>query len=568
MPVTACEFESHPAHERTLRRHSNHLVVMKILTSEQIREIDAQTVLREQISSLDLMERAATAFYHWLIEKYDRKDTSILVFAGVGNNGGDALAVARMLHGVGYPVKVVVVEYSASYSDDCLHNLHRAEAAGVPCTKIVLTSDIPQSDFSQGALLQSDSPKPHVVPSMPELHLSDIPPFDEYDLLIDGLFGTGLNRKVSGLAREVIARMNESGKRIISIDVPSGLFLDRETAFAVEASETVTFQIPKLALYLPGNQRYCGEVYRVEIGLNEAAIAEADTNTFFTRGEEARGWLKPLPRFAHKGTLGHALVIGGSLGMMGSVCLAAKAALRSGCGLVTAYLPHLGVPIIQGHFTEAMAIGDVHGSRITSIEYGLKPNAIGMGIGMGQHDDTAQALHRFLKKNQEAENGVPLVVDADGLNILSKHPEWLSLLPPGTILTPHPKELSRLIGEWSDDFNKIQKTRAFAREYGVIVVVKGAFSLVIDAETIHVNSSGTPALATAGSGDVLTGMITGLLAQGYPPLDAARLGVYLHGLTANLAAGRIHERSFIASDIIDGIGNAYAFLENDYPEVF
>ncbi|MGI6572625.1 MAG: NAD(P)H-hydrate dehydratase [Fermentimonas sp.] len=546
---------------------------MKILTSEQIREIDAQTVLRERISSLDLMERAATAFYHWLIEKYDREDISILVFAGVGNNGGDALAVARMLHGAGYPVKVVVVEYSASYSNDCLHNLRRAMAAGISCTKIVSASDIPQSNFFQGGLPQGGSPlndshKPNTGPSVPELGLSDLSPFDEYDLLIDGLFGTGFNREVSGLAREVIARMNESGKRIVSIDVPSGLFLDRKTAFAVEASETVTFQIPKLALYLPGNQHFCGEVWHVEIGLSETAIAEADSDTFFTRGEEARGWLKLLPRFAHKGTLGHALVIGGSLGMMGSVCLAAKAALRSGCGLVTAYLPHSGVPIIQGYFPEAMAVGDAHGSRITAIEYNLKPNAIGIGIGMGQHHDTTQALYRFLKKIHGLENSVPLVVDADGLNILSKHPGWLSLLPPGTVLTPHPKELSRLIGEWSDDFDKIQKTRAFAREYGVIVVVKGAFSLVIDAETIHVNSSGTPALATAGSGDVLTGMITGLLAQGYPPLDAARLGVYLHGLTANLATGRMHERAFIASDIIDGIGSAYAFLENVHPEVF
>ncbi len=535
MPVTACEFESHPAHKQTLRRHSNHPVVMKILTSEQIREIDVKTVLREQISSLDLMERAATAFYHWLIKQYDRENTSIFVLAGVGNNGGDALAAARLLHGVGYPVKVFVVEYSSSYSDDCLHNLQRAEAAGVSCTKI--------------------------------LSVSDLPPFNEYDLLIDGLFGTGLNREVSGLARDVIARMNESGKRIISIDVPSGLFLDRETAFAVEALETVTFQIPKLALYLPGNQRFCGEVCCVKIGLSEAAIAEAYTNTFFTRGEEAKGWLKPLPRFAHKGMLGHALVIGGSFGMMGSVCLAAKAALRSGCGLVTAYLPHSGVPIIQGHFPEAMAIGDAHDSRITAIEYGLNPDAIGIGMGMGQHDDTVQALYHFLKKIHGLENGISLVVDADGLNILAKHPEWLSLLPPGAILTPHPKELSRLIGDWSNDFDKIQKTRAFAREHGVIVVVKGAFSLVIDAETIHVNSSGTPALATAGSGDVLTGMITGLLAQGYPPLDAARLGVYLHGVTANLATGHVHERAFIASDIIDGIGSAYAFLENAHPEV-
>ena len=254
---------------------------MKILTSEQIREIDAQTVLREQISSLDLMERAATAFFHWFVKRYPREDTSILVFAGVGNNGGDALAVARMLHGAGYPVKVLVVEYSPSYSDDCLQNLCLAEAAGVSCTKIVAASDL-----SQGNHPLSDSLKPHVASNMPELRFSEIPPFDAYDLIIDGLFGTGLNREVSGLAREVIVRMNESSKRIISIDVPSGLFLDRKTSFAVEASETVTFQIPKLALHLPGNQHFCGEVWRVDIGLNEEAIAEADSDIFFTCGEE------------------------------------------------------------------------------------------------------------------------------------------------------------------------------------------------------------------------------------------------------------------------------------------
>ena len=224
--------------------------------------------------------------------------------------------------------------------------------------------------------------------------------------------------------------------------------------------------------------------------------------------------------------------------------------------VVTAYLPKCGVPVIQNYFPEAMALGDRHENRITAIEYKLKPDAIGIGIGMGQHVETEQALHDFLKQNR-----VPLVIDADGLNILAKHTDWLSLLPPGTILTPHPKELSRMIGEWSDDYEKIRKTREFARKYKVIVIIKGAFSLVIDAETIHVNSSGTPALATAGSGDVLAGMITSLLAQGSPPLDAARVGVYLHGLTGDLTRDRIHERVFIASDIIDAIGTAYRHLE-------
>ena len=253
------------------------------------------------------------------------------------------------------------------------------------------------------------------------------------------------------------------------------------------------------------------------IGLSEEAIAAMETDTYYTGASDAAALIKPLPRNAHKGTLGHAVMIGGSLGMTGSVCLAAKAALRTGCGLVTAYLPRCGVPVIQSSFSEAMAIGDRHEERITDIDFDAKPDAIGIGIGMGQHPDTARALHDFLKEMGEQGNSIPLVVDADGLNILAMHPDWLSLLPRGTILTPHPKELSRLIGEWDNDFQKIQKTRELARSLGAVVIVKGAYTLVVTGETVHVNSSGTPALATAGSGDVLTGIITSLLAQGYSP---------------------------------------------------
>jgi hydroxyethylthiazole kinase-like uncharacterized protein yjeF len=499
---------------------------MKILTAKQIRKIDAETISREGISSLELMKRAATAFYRWFIARYDRKETSVLIFAGVGNNGGDALVVARLLQKAGFPVNVFVVEYSRAYSEDCMHNIRRAKAENIPCTTIASENDFPS--------------------------------MEEYDVLIDGIFGTGLNRDVNGWARDVITRINESGKRVISIDVPSGLFLDRETPFAIKASETVTFQIPKLALYLPGNRYFCGDVWNVDIGLSEGAIAETETDTFFTRKEEATALLKPLSRFTHKGMLGHALLIGGSFGMAGSVCLASKAALKTGCGLVTAYLPKCGVSVIQSYFPEAMALADRQENHLAAIDYTLKPDAIGIGVGMGQHGDTHHALHEFLKQNR-----APLVVDADALNILAQHTDWFSLLPRGTILTPHPKELSRLVGEWNDDFEKIRKARKFAKQHEVIVVIKGAFSLVIDHETTHVNSSGTPALATAGSGDVLTGMITSLRAQGYSSLDAARLGVYLHGLTADLSRERVHARAFVASDIIDGIGNAYKHLEGD-----
>lgn len=498
---------------------------MKILTSEQIRGIDAETIKREGIPSLTLMKRAATAFYDRFIERYPEKSISVIVIAGVGNNGGDGLVVARLLHKSGYSVKACVVEYSEKYSEDCAHNLRRVKAENIAYCKIKSGDTIPD--------------------------------LAHYDVVIDALFGTGLTREVSGIAAKVINTINESGKPVISIDLPSGLFTDRKTSFAVGATETITFQIPKLALYLPDNKYFTGDVQIVEIGLNEGAIAEAKSDLHYTEKKEISALLKPLSQFAHKGTEGHALIIGGSLGKMGSVCLALRAALKTGCGLVTAYLPKCGVQVIQTNLPEAMAIEDKQSEHISDIRYDLHPDAIGIGVGMGQHIETQDALHQFLKNNRS-----PLVVDADALNILAQHNEWISLLPLKTILTPHPKELSRLIGEWSDDYDKIQKTRLFAKENDLVVVIKGAYSLIIDAEGLYLNSTGTPALATAGSGDVLTGMIASLLAQGYKPTEAARVGVYLHGLTADLTQKNIHPRSFIAGDIIENIGQAYHFLEH------
>jgi hydroxyethylthiazole kinase-like uncharacterized protein yjeF len=493
---------------------------MKILTSEQIRTIDAETIEREGIPSLELMKRAATAFYYFFTSKYTNRNTSVAVFAGVGNNGGDALVAARLLHKAGYQVKAYMVEFNDKYTEDCAHNVRRVKAEKIAYKTIVNDEDIPE--------------------------------LTAFDAVIDGIFGTGLSREVSGVAAGVIARINESGKPVISIDVPSGLLPDKKTEFAVKAADTVTFQIPKLALYLPENACFTGNVQVVPIGLNEALIAAAKTDIYLTEKEEISRLLKPLPKFTHKGAQGHALIIGGSLGKCGAVFLASKAALKTGCGLVTAYLPKCGTAPLQSYFPEAMVLEDKGAEHIAAIEYSLKPNAAGIGMGMGLHEETEQALHRFLRQN-----AAPLVVDADALNILSRHKEWLPLLPAGTILTPHPKELQRLVGVWRDDYDKIERTKRFARKYGVIVVVKGAYSLIIDEKEMYVNDSGSPALATAGSGDVLTGMVASLLAQGYAPKEAARIGVFLHGATADAA---IHPRSFIASDIIENIGNAYRSL--------
>ena len=508
---------------------------MKILSSEQIRKVDADTIRIEGISSLELMKRAGTVFCDWFTKKYTNKQSSIVIFAGVGNNGGDGLVIARILNRLGYKVDVYVVEYKDIYSDDCAHNLRRIKAEKISYKKIHNNSDIPSLVF--------------------------------YDIVIDGIFGIGLARDINGIASDVIKEINKFSlqttanidlaktkisKSVISIDVPSGLFLDRKTEFAVMATETVTFHTPKLALYLPENYQFVGDIILVDIGLNEQVISEIETNLFYTEKKDIKVLSKPLVKFAHKGTEGHALIIGGSLGKVGSVALASKAALKSGCGLITAYVPKCGMQIIQSHFVEAMVIEDKGVDYITDIEFHIKTDAIGIGIGMGQNEKTVSAFHKFLKNY----NG-SLVIDADGLNILSKHNDLLSFLPSKTIITPHPKELNRLIGKWDDDFDKIKKSVEFAKKYNLIVVLKGAYSLIIDANNIFVNSTGTPALATAGSGDVLTGIITSLLAQGYTPIDAARVGTYIHGMTADITAKSIHPRSFIASDIIDNIGNSY-----------
>jgi len=265
---------------------------------------------------------------------------------------------------------------------------------------------------------------------------------------------------------------------------------------------------------------------------------------------------KPVAKDTHKGIQGHALLIGGSYGKMGSVCLSSKAAIKTGCGLVTAFIPKCGYTILQTALPEVMVITDENDKQLTNIQYHFTPNAIGIGVGIGQEGSTQKALHHFLMVNQS-----PLVIDADGLNILALHSAWLSLLPPQTILTPHPKELERLLGSWHSEDEKRQKTIAFSKKYNVIIVMKGAPTYIIQQDTIYQNTTGNPALATAGSGDVLTGMITSLLTQGYQPIEAALLGVYLHGLTADIALPETGYQSFIASDIIKYIGKAFLSLE-------
>lgn len=265
---------------------------------------------------------------------------------------------------------------------------------------------------------------------------------------------------------------------------------------------------------------------------------------------------QPILSTTHKGVQGHALVVGGSYGKMGSICLSAKAAMKSGCGLVTAFVPKCGYAIVQIAIPEVMVLTDVQDHCISAIHFDIVPDAIGIGPGLGQDTATQQGLYEFLKTNQ-----FPLVLDADALNILALHPDWLGLLPPKTIVTPHVKELERLIGKWDSEEEQLDKTMAFSKKHQLIVVMKGAPTHIVFGDLVYQNTTGNAALATAGSGDVLTGIVTSLLAQSYEPINAALLGVYLHGLTADIALPETGYQSFIASDCIAYLGKAFLTLE-------
>lgn len=279
-------------------------------------------------------------------------------------------------------------------------------------------------------------------------------------------------------------------------------------------------------------------------------------NPIYIDQKEILSRYKQPDKNTHKGIQGHAVIIGGSYGKIGAVSLSSKACLKTGCGLVTVFIPKCGYTILQTAIPEVMVLTDVNEEIISNITFEIEPQAIGIGPGLGQVVETQNALYQFLKTNK-----APLVIDADALNILSKNKEWFSLVPPKTILTPHPKELERLIGKWDSEEEKKSKAISFSKQHQLIIIMKGAPTQIIDGETIYENNTGNAALATAGTGDVLTGMITSLLAQSYEPVSAAILGVYLHGITADIALPKTGYQSFIASDVIANIGNAFLSLE-------
>ncbi len=499
---------------------------MKIFSAEQIYAADKTTIKKQDITGDELMERAAKQLFNWLHLRLQGDTVKIHLFCGIGNNGGDGLALARHLREHDYNITVYVVNYSKKRSADFLTNLKR---------------------------LKDQEVWPEFLEKGDEL-----PEIDREDIVVDAVFGLGLNRPPDNWVVDLFEHLHRSQAFTLSVDIPSGLYTDRvpaDSKTVVKANHTLSFQVPKLIFFLPETGIYTEQWEILDIGLDTEFLVNTETDYELIGQHEALSHYIPREKYSHKGTYGHSLIVGGSYGKIGAVHLAAKACLHAGSGLVTVYVPKCGYIPLQTNFPEAMVITDVDEEYISKIDFDISPTVIGIGIGMGKHKKTAKAFAEFLDKNK-----IPLAVDADALNILSENKALLEKLPSKTILTPHPKELERLIGKWDNDFQKLEMAKVFSKKYDCVLVIKGSNTITIYNEKGYVNTTGNPGMATGGTGDVLTGIITGMIAQGYQPLQAAIFGVYLHGRAGDLSIEKTGYQALTASGVVEGIGPAFLDL--------
>lgn len=492
--------------------------MIPILTASQIKQADAYTIEHEPISSYDLMERASQAFVKQYLH-LDAADTEeVHVFAGIGNNGGDALAIARILFLKGYKVSVFVVGNEANGTEDFKVNYEKFRLLD----GIMRIDDVDQiPDLSNG-------------------------------VIIDGLFGSGLSRGVQGIYAQVIYRFNQSGRPIVSIDIASGLATDDERfdGAVVNPSCTISFHLPKLPFFQPDLQQSVGEWFMVDIGLDHDFIQAQSSKWHLTEKKDVQMKAKPL--FGHKGTAGRVMLVAGSRGKMGAATLAGKAALRSGAGLVFIHSPHTGTAILQINVPEAMVVEDEHDEIITEILPDKNIDYLAIGPGIGTNELTCRALSDLLDR---ATN--PMVLDADAINIVASHPDLIEKIPKESVLTPHPGEFQRLVGNWKHDYHKLELLSDFCSKHRLNTVLKGAYSVVCDIKgRLFFNPTGNPGMGTAGSGDVLTGVVLSLLGQGYSPFESLRNAVYIHGYAGDLAKSQKGEYGLIASDIIENLPNA------------
>ena len=514
---------------------------MKIPNILAARAADAYTIENEPISSVDLMERAATQIYFWLMKKLKTKEVSIKVFCGMGNNGGDGLVLARLLATNDIFAQVYIVHVSEHFSHDCEVNYQRLK-------------EIPE------------------VPMFDIFSKDDFPKISDDEIIIDALFGSGLSRPLEGLAADLVNHLNDNQAIRIAIDIASGLnadnvwFAGRDAIHRISSGDamnrvctrdipivradyTVSMQFPKMAFLYPENEPFVGKWEVLDIKIHPDYIENLETTNFYTTIDVIRPLLHKRGKHSHKGTYGHALLIAGSTGKTGAALLASEACMRSGVGLLTTHLPKSAMLPLQVYLPEAMISPDKSDDCFTQLP-DLQPfNAIGAGPGLGKAEETANALKHLIQETK-----VPMVLDADALNIISENKTWLSFLPERTIITPHPKEFERLFGKTDNSAQRLELQREMSQKHNIIIVLKGAnTSITFPNGSCFFNSTGNPGMATAGSGDVLTGIILSLLAQRYTPEEAAIIGVFMHGRAGDKAAAEKGMEVMIARDIIKAL---------------
>lgn len=496
---------------------------MKILTAAQLAQADQATLKSQNISSIELMERVSTIVFNKIHERLNGAPVPIKIFCGIGNNGGDGLAIARHMVQHGYHVTTYVTNCSKKRSDNFLANYDQIKE---------VTNDWP-------TLLDCEN---------------DIPEITSKDIVIDCIFGTGLNRPVLGWMASLFSSINASGAFVISVDMPSGLYANTaqpEESAVIEADHTFTFNSPKLSFFLKDTGHYVGTLEVLNIGLDPQFIIEQEPAALLITKESAQNIYKPRKKFSHKGDYGHVLIVAGSKGKMGAAVLATNAAISSGAGKVTAYVPASGNDILQSSVPEVMTISDTGIDFLEDFQANLKDYTLCIGPGIGTEDDVVSAFAKAIKQQSS-----PILIDADGINILAQNKKLLKSVPAKSILTPHDGELKRLIGDWSSSMQRLELAQKFSSKHDLILVLKGAHSITIYKDNMYINDSGNPGMATAGSGDVLSGIISSFIVQGYDPLMAAVFGTFIHGSAGDLAAQTYAHEGLRAGIISNFVGAA------------
>jgi hydroxyethylthiazole kinase-like uncharacterized protein yjeF len=509
---------------------------MKIFSAAQIKSADAYTIANEPVSSLQLMERAAEKCAVWL-DQHFTPATPFHIFCGMGNNGGDGWVIARLLQQKGYLVTTYLLHHTTQQSADNATNQQ---------------------------IFKNDSPS--LIKDIYEV--ADFPVLESPCVIIDAIFGTGLNRAIDGWVAGIIHKINDqhAGNTIIAIDIPSGMLADESSLHmpVVRAHHTLSFECYKLAFLLPENAPIAGEVHILPIGLHPDFIKQTPVRFHLTDAQMIRTIYEPRDPFANKGTYGHALLIAGSYGKMGAAVLSTQACLSAGAGLVSCYVPQCGYDIMQLSAPCAMCITDMHPQHNSHFQDVLrhpetadKYKSIGVGPGLGTETATAKALEKLLELYTH-----PMVIDADALNIIATYPYLLQKVPAGSILTPHPKEFERLFGATPNQFDRLALLSQKAVASQLYILLKGRYTAMACPDgAVYFNPTGNPGMATGGSGDVLTGILTGLLAHGYSSKAALILGTYLHGMAGDLAATRYSQEAMTATDIISCLGPAFLYIK-------